>query len=504
MTEALDEVLRLDEAGQYQEIINYLLGQSSSPAMLLSGLAHLLTHQRFKAASYLGSALVRIGVHDPIAHLGRATGGMFANDRDAEADSLMALARLVDALPAERQSQFQLEVLNPTLMSTISAAYAANDQSKLLRVLEIIKAGTPEFRRIFDRSPDAASGSADSRKRAPLIAYRSPPEGADRVARNTVVAMRERIFPQNPGSRLLDIGPRFADAANRYGWPATFCPMTFGNLSLDFQTIFDCCRETAAEVLLIDDHFIESEPTHAFRRQWIAALRQAVPGIKVVALYLDSWQIRPDFLRRTAPDVDVLWATTPDMRHWQDATFAGKVLQAPLAHGGILRPPSAAPPTHISFVGGLMGYNWHRVFWRAAAIAEGLPIDWQLSAHLNDGLSPLDSYAAYMDRLAASGCSLSLAMRPDLSRIITDRSIEALLVGALLVQETVRDLDYFLVAGEHYLEFDSLAGLRAIVERVKSHPETLQAIRRAGHEFASSRYGDEKLIGYLDALLFYG
>ena len=208
-------------------------------------------------------------------------------------------------------------------------------------------------------------------------------------------------------------------------------------------------------------------------------------------------------MRRTAPDVDVLWATAPAMPHWRDTVFAGKLLQAPLAHAGNLRPPSLAAPARISFVGGLMGYNWHRVFWRAAAIAEGLPIDWQLSAHLTDGLPPLDSYALYIDRLAASGCSLNLAMRPDLSRVITDRSFEALLAGALLVQEAASDLDYFLVDGEHYLAFDSFADLRAIAELVKTQPETLQAIRRAGHEFAVSRYADEKLIGYLDALLFH-
>jgi hypothetical protein len=503
MTEILAEVLRLDEAGQYQEIINHLLRQSTNPAMLLSGLAHLLTHQRFMAANHLGSALVRVGVDDPIAYLGRALGGMLTNDRKVEVDSTASLARLYDALPTERQSSFHTKILSPTLFSLISSAYSSNDQATLLRVLEILKAGTPELRWIFDWSTGAVSRPLGSGERVQPISYRDPPPDAPRVARRTVVALRERIFPQNPGSRLLDIGPRFVDAANRYGWPATFCPLSYRDLSLDFQAIFDCCRESAAEVLIIDDHFIESESTHALRRQWIAALRQALPSIKVVALYLDSWQIAPEFLRRTAPDVDVLWATTPTMPHWRDTVFAGKVLQAPLAHAGNLRPPSVALPTDISFVGGLMGYNWHRVFWRAAAIAEGLPIDWQLSTHVTDGLPPLDSYAAYMGRLAASGCSLSLAMRPDLSRIITDRSIEALLVGTLLVQEAAPDIDHFLIAGEHYLAFSSFADLRELIGLLKTQPETIRAIRRAGHEFAVARYADEKLIGYLDALLFH-
>lgn len=503
MTEILDEVLRLEAAGQYQEIINHLLRQSTNPAVLLSGLAHLLKHQRFVGAHYVGGALARVGVEDPLAYLGRAIGEMLADDSKAEAASLTSLARLFDGLPAERQTAFQTDVLVPTLTPVIFSAYAANDQAKLLRVLEIMKAGTPEFRRIFDRSPGAAVRIAEKRDRKPLIDYRNPPEGAARVGRRTVVAMRERIFPQNPSSRLLDIGPRFVEAASRYGWPGTFCPLTFRDLPLDCQKILDCCRQVGAEVLIIDDHFIESEFTHEYRRQWIAALRRALPSIKVVALYLDSWQIQPDFMRRNAPDVDALWATAPAMPQWQDPVFAGKVLQAPLAHAGHVRAPSASSPTQISFVGGLMGYNWHRIFWRAAAMDEGLPIDWQLSAHMTDGLPPLESYAQYIDRLAASGCSLNLAMRPDLSRVITDRSFEALLAGTLLVQETAADLDHFFVAGEHYLAFDNLADLRAIAEMVKTQPETLQAIRRAGHEFAVSRYADEKLVGYLDALLFH-
>jgi hypothetical protein len=502
MTEILAEVLRLDEAGQYQEIINCLLRQSIDPATILSGLAHLLKHQRFTAARYLGSALVRVGVEDPMAHLGRAIGGMMMNDRDVEVDSTASLAQLYDALPPERQSLFYTEILNPTLFSIAARALGSDDGVTLLRVLEILKAGAPEFRQIFDWSAGATSLLLGDDQRARLITYRSPPEGAPRVGRRTVVALRERMFPQIATSRMLDIGPRFADAASRYGWPATFCPLAW-DPRLDFQTIFDSCRECAADVLIIDDDFIQNEATHAPRQQLIAALRQALPSIRIVALYLDSWQIAPDFLRRMAPDVDALWATTPAMPHWRDAVFAGKVLQAPLAHACNLRPPDAAAPTHISFVGGLMGYNWHRVFWRAAAIRERLPIDWQLSTHVTDGLPPLESHAGYMRRLAASGCSLNLSMRPDLSRVITDRSFETLLAGTLLVQEAAPDLDHFLVAGEHYLAFSSFADLRAVASLVETQPETIRAIRHAGHEFAAARYADEKLIGYLDALLFH-
>jgi hypothetical protein len=122
---------------------------------------------------------------------------------------------------------------------------------------------------------------------------------------------------------------------------------------------------------------------------------------------------------------------------------------------------------------------------------------------LADGLSPSESYAGYMRRLADCGCALNFAMRPDLSLVITDRSFEAPLVGALLIQEQSADLDHFFVAGQHYLEFSSFSELRGIGDFLAANPAAAEQIRRDGNAFAQARYSDPVLIGYLDKILFH-
>jgi spore maturation protein CgeB len=235
----------------------------------------------------------------------------------------------------------------------------------------------------------------------------------------------------------------------------------------------------------------------------IAVLRQSLPNIKIVAVYMDPWEIAPEFVRRMAPDVDAIWTVCPSVPLWRDAIFTNKLLLAPFPNAGNLCPPQQTAPNRISFSGGLMSYNWHRIFWWAASIKSGLPIDWDLSTHINDGKSPLESFANYIRRLTASGCSLCLGMRHDMTCFVTGRAFDTLRAGALLIQEDTPDLDYFMVAGEHCLRFSTFADFRAIFDMLAHQPAVLQRIRHAGHEFAVARYSDEKLIGYLDAILFY-
>ncbi len=507
LDQVLVEVYQLDDAGQYQAIPGLLAQRSNQSQLYVQVLFHLLKNYRFVAAHYLGSALQNVGFEHPLSHLSRAIGELLFNNPARRQESCAALGGLIAALPPESQRQFYADVLHPTIIGLITAAIHVNDHATILGAVDVIKAVVPPFGTLFDWSAETAAEPAVlrrlGRERAKLIEYRAPPPGARHVPYRTVVALRKLIFPKIPNSRELDIGPRFADAATRYGWPARFHPMPMLNFYDDFLAILAECRDYAADVLILDDNFIQREGMIPLRREFITELRRIRPSIKIVALYLDSWEIDPAVMREAAADVDALWVTTPSMPHWSEPGYAGKLLQAPLAHGGHHQAPDEVATERISFIGGLKGYNWHRALWWSAAIKHQLPIDWHLSSHQTDGLSPLDSYADYMKRLAASGCSLNLAMRPDLSCVITDRTFEVPLVGALLVQEAAADIDYFFVSGEHYLGFSNFAELRAIARLVAEQPDTVQEIRRAGHDFAVARYADEKLMGYLDALLFH-
>jgi hypothetical protein len=304
-------------------------------------------------------------------------------------------------------------------------------------------------------------------------------------------------------TRLLDTGPRFIDAFTRYGWSAEQSTMRFVDLPADLREVVKHCVRVSADVLILDGDIIGVKDVPTLLEQTIDLLRSVLPNIKIVALHLDAWQLPPDLLRANAPNVDAIWSCTPSRPHWADPVFADKVLHLPIPQAGHARAPDETAPDRLTFVGGLMGYNWPRVLWRAAAIWHKLPIDWQLTFHTNDDVPILDSYADYMRSVAESRCALNLSMRKDLTSIVTGRSFEAMLMGNLLVQEATPCLDYFFTPGEHCLAFRTFADLRAVAEFVTNEPEAAQKIRRAGYEFAIQRYSDEKLIGYLDAMLFH-
>jgi spore maturation protein CgeB len=94
-------------------------------------------------------------------------------------------------------------------------------------------------------------------------------------------------------------------------------------------------------------------------------------------------------------------------------------------------------------------------------------------------------------------------MRPDQSRIVTGRTFEAILAGALLAQEANPDMDYYFVSGEHYLSFSTFPELRAIARFIAEHPDDAEHIRRTGNAYGKATYNDDKLIGHLDRRLFF-
>ena len=155
------------------------------------------------------------------------------------------------------------------------------------------------------------------------------------------------------------------------------------------------------------------------------------------------------------------------------------------------------------FSGSVRGFNCPRAFWLSTAEHLNLPIKIKLSTHEEDGLSALESYALYMRGLTEATCCLNLTMRLDLDHIVVGRSFEAILAGALLVQEATPGMHRYFIAGEHYLEFSTLAELSAIARFINENREEAEEIRRRGNAFALEHYSDEKLVGYLDALLYY-
>jgi hypothetical protein len=502
LPDVLAEILRRDDSGQDHDIVATARRQSDDPNLMLLACLHLWAQQRHQEARTLALWLMTTGVNNPIAHLVSLLGALRDGSAALDAGSVASLAWHYDVATPELRALIG-RIFEPAMLELLFSAHAQNDVSAIVRLAEIAKACLPALREIFDWHAPATIPQAGAARPA-SAAWRSPPPGARRVPYRVVVAMRRKLMDSPTPTRAFDMGPRLAQAASAYGWPATlYCGQFRGDLSEDAQAVLAECRSAAADILILDDDCIANPAIHAQRAQLLAALRRMRPSIRIVAVHFDCWDIGADELRAGAEDVDAIWTTTPSLPVWQEPVFAGKLLHAPFPHAGFRQAPAETPPARIGFIGSLLHYNWPRMLWRAGAIEHGLPIDWTLSYHVAEDLPPLDSYRGFMQRLAESGCALNLAMRRDGSRIVTGRTFEAPLAGALLIQETVPDLEHFFVAGEHYLPFTSFAELRAVCDLVTQDPARAQKIRRAGHEFAVARYADDRLIGYLDALLFH-
>ena len=479
-----------------------LAGRPFENTVIIAAIQRLLQEKRIQAAYLLSRLYLGAGVLHPVLRFAQAVGGLLFGDEENERQGIAALTADMDRGAPEKGDRFFNQVMAEPLFTQVGSAVVTGDYDRILRILEILKAGTPAFRRIFDFDVDHSLPPLEDlrqhvRAHSRLLTFTSP-------QRHAVIAMRERVFPQDPNSRLLEIGHRIRLAMNAYGWRTTFVPMQWiGQLLTDYQSIVGVCTQQRPDLLVLDDQLVEHPGNHPPRASLIAHLRQVVPEMKVAGLLLDPWSIPPELTVAMAETVDVVWAMSPSLPVWERPALVDKVLHAPLPHAVPWLAPSAPLPQRVAFDGTLMGYNWHRAFWWAATQRKGLPVDWHLTRNNDDGLSALDSYAAYMRRLTKAGCVMNLSMRPNLTRIFTGRVFEALVSGSLLVQESSPDVECYLNANEHYLDFTSFAELRAICRLLTERPEEAEAIRQAGYNFARDHYNDDKLISYLDNHLFY-
>ena len=500
-------VNRFDSSEDYNGLVNYVAGDKKDINIAIHAVYRLMQENKIKAAYVISKMFHNAGVQHPILQFALAIGGLTTNNAEDEEIGISVLSAITTALPVDKQALLYNQVIAAPLFRLTEGALIAGDDTRLMRILDILKAGSPRFRQIFEepcQKPLNLNMMRErGRERAKLIDFALPPAGAPRPPRRVVVAVRNLFFPQNANSRLFDIGPRLTAAMNAYGWQTTFIPMKWANLAAEFQEVANVCEQEQADLLIFDDHVIEHHGSHGMRTSMIAQLRANLPALKIVALHLDAWVIDPSLMLHAGTSADAIWTFAPSLAIWDHPALANRAMQIPMPLGGSPGLPDAPLPSQMIFTGAIKGYNWHRVFWRVATMQADLPIEWSLSHHMADNLSALDSFTAYMRRLGATGCSLNMSMRPNLEYALTGRCFETLLSGALLVQEVCPDLDRYFIAGEHYLEFTTFAELQAMGEFLIANPSTAESIRRAGNEFARAHYSDDKIIGYLDKHLFY-
>lgn len=509
MDDVVETLLRLNVEDDIDGMVRCAREEGRDPSTLVHAVYRLIVAGEVRPAYVAAMLLANSGIPNPVVSVALAVGGLVFGNPEEEARGRAMLRSQMDKLDAGQVANVYTAVVEPVFKRLLEGALKMSDQAMVLKILEIMKEGTPRFRTIFDlQAPVPTLDIEELRRRgherARLVEYSSPPAGVPRQTRRAVVAVRELFFPSLPWSRPLDLGPRLVAGMQSYGWDTSFYGMKCLNLLEDYRGIIEFCKQQQAEVLVLDDNMIEAEAARPARAEMIAQLRREMPSLKIVSILFDSWVLDPVVLTECLAPVDCVWETTsPSLALWKDPVFAGKLLHMQVPHAGNDGPPKTPMQPRVSFYGGVKGYNWHRAFWMAAVSSLDLPVEKTLSSHAADGLPALESYALYMRQLAEAPCSLNLSMRSDLSCIVTGRCFETIVTGSLLVQEATPDMEYYFISGEHYLSFDSVTELRAVIDFIDKNKEEADAIRQRGNAFARERYSDDKIIGYLDNILFF-
>lgn len=509
MSDFLGTIVRFNSVDDYQGLHDYLQANADKADQVSAAAYQLLLGYRLRGA-YLIAQMMRHRLNNPVLSLALSLGGMIFANPDNEALGRKYLRQQVDSLaPTDRHRLYMS--LEPMIKILTSNAYSTQGGHLVtIKVLEVLKDLAPIFRDMFDFDRPVPKLDANAmrtegrRNTGRLVDMSGHPPGVARAPRRAVVGMRELFFPQNPNSRQFEIGPVMVASLNNYGWSTTLVPLKCGSeLENDFRHITEECVAKQADVVFIDEQLIEAPVARAARTTMITMLRKVLPNIRIVAVHLDPWSLDLELLAGAAADVDAVWTFAPDLAAWSHPAFQNRLFMAPLPRAGDYGGPILPLKPSMTFIGSIFAYNWHRWFWMSAAAVTGLPLEIQQSNQVADGLPVVESYLHYIRRLADSRCAINFSLRPNLTPAITGRTFEILAGGALLVQEATDDLDRFLIAGEHYLEFSSIADLRAIAAFIKNEPAKAEAVRRSGNTFFRERYNDDRIIGTLERKLYY-
>ena len=512
MATLLEELQGVDENIGSQEVFQLVSNGQYDASDILHAIKNLTGSPRLRIAFMLAMMMANANYKHEIIYFALSIGGMLFNSPEEEKRGLKALWSAVDQLSDEQQKAFFDNSIFPASIYVLEKGLRNSDHDLVLRFLEITKAADPPLRPIFDWDAPVPQISIEKmrqqgRERANLFNHPIPPTGLPRQQRRVLVTGRETFFQRGANSRLLDIGPRIASAMVIYGWQAEL--HIIGQKKDECRLIAERCRLQKLDVLVLDDEVL-GEMRQAYI-DMILQVRRDNPSIKIVGYRLDAWEInlyqnRKQTLITLSSYLDLVWDfDMPSLPIWKEPAFANKMLCMPCPFAWDQGTSDKPLTPHMLFSGSVKAFNWHRAFWMSAIERMKLPVTTKVSTHRPDGLPPLESYSLYMQGLMEATCCLNLVMRPDHhhSRIATGRSFETLLSGSLLVQEMSREMDYFFIPGEHYLEFSSVAELAAIVRFIDENREEAEAIRQRGHTFAREYYSDKRLIGFLDKALFF-
>lgn len=506
--ELIERLARLERANDLPTAFQVLCAQNLSQEELSAVAISLFRRDLSALAFIITEKLLESGCEHWTLRVLSCHLGVRLAQPAALAASLPRLSQLLeDADPAERQAAQDL--VDPFLPRDAVQAFRTGNHTVVRAYARFWAVLDPRSRERFAVPPPGRAPEITRFHRpeqsAPSRRYDLPPAGAPRTMRNAVLAARRYWAPANPASREHDIPVRIDAALASYGWKPLRCDIRSfdepGIVAEDYRAIAAACRESRADVLIVDE-FQTACGGDSASGEIVKELKRELPQLRIVGLYLDPWvPERWSNITASAASADAIWSPVITAV-WQRPAFSEKTLFIPLPHGGAYSPSAQRRPG-FGFHGGVQYSNWDRAIWFSALAEVGLPLDGSISGHEREELTALESYRLYMNQMSAHDGVLNFSRRSNGTHTLTARTFEVPAAGGLLVQERADDVDAFFVAGRHYLRFETLTDLVDINHLIRTEPDVAESIRREGAAFFRERYADDRIIGYLDHFLFH-
>ena len=209
-------------------------------------------------------------------------------------------------------------------------------------------------------------------------------------------------------------------------------------------------------------------------------------GTRVVKGETDAWYIAtfmPEQLfKHLGRCVDLVQHCHPAILDRGTDAEKAAVLCYPLPH--FLPTPTVEAGTiaRAVFVGSVTLINLARLVWWAETARAGLPVDFvEARVDAAEQISDLD----YVNLLRAYQVSVNFTMRPTGVRILTGRAIEVPLAGGVLLEEDSLDTRYFMTPGAHYVPYETLPDLAAILPDLLRDDARRRELAAAGQAWAT-------------------
>jgi hypothetical protein len=385
-----------------------------------------------------------------------------------------------------------------------------HDVARAARLLRFLAAYDPPIADVYARSIDRASGQGVPGGDPRFLAAEGLTDGRvdaqRRQAQGRRLLMIFRRLTFGVATRQYEPIDTFTRAAERFGMVVEHVNSHVAGPDGDARTlaaqIMAAVRDFRPDLIIYDELFTSGvsagdETAAAVIAEALATARRQY-GVKVVNYFLDVWRVPVERIFRGLGDsVDLIAHCHPGALgvgapNVQDAVFCYihpiEMPTATVAGGTIAK---------ACFVGSVYADSISRLVWWAETARRGVPLDFLETDHAAARRSDLE----FVNLFRAYRLSVNFTRRPTGVTILTARTLQAPLAGGALLEEDSIDSAYFLRRGEHYLGFETIGELTALIEQLLDDPGRCTRMADAARDWVARYFtGDYFWAGLLQRL----